>query len=187
VGVEFCHEVAVGGSGGGEFVVAVLKFLVEVEDLLLELTELGSKLFGFVAAPDAAVSEDFVAEGFGEPAVEFGVLASEAFVLVAEVGEVGVQRSLADRRGGRAGVGCFGAGDDSGAQVVVAVEEDRSTRAARATEETVSSSPAAASSSSVARTRWRRWVLSRRRAAISGSGEGGLVMRALRSEWQAVG
>lgn len=122
-GVEFCNEVAVGGSGGGEFVVAVLKFLAEVEDLLLELTELGSKLFGFVAAPDAAVSEDFVAEGFGEPAVEFGVLASEAFVLVAEVGEVGVQRSLADRRGGRAGVGCFRAGDDPGAQVMVAVEE----------------------------------------------------------------
>lgn len=87
--VEFCDEVAIGGLCGGEFVGAFFEFLAEVEDLLFEMTDLGSKLFGFVGESDAAGAEDFLAEGFGEPTGEGRVLAPEAFVLVAEVGKVG--------------------------------------------------------------------------------------------------
>lgn len=75
------------------------------EDLLFELANLDSKVFGFVGDRDAAGAEDLLAEDFGELSGEGGVLASEAFSAVAKVGKVGEQRSLADRCRGRGGGG----------------------------------------------------------------------------------
>jgi hypothetical protein len=87
--VEPCHQVAVGGAGGGKFVVAVLEVLAAVEELLFEFGDAFLEGAGFVGAGEASVVEDLFAEGFGQPLGELGVLVAESFVVCAQVGEVG--------------------------------------------------------------------------------------------------
>src|SRR5258705_4765337 len=63
--VEPCHQVAVGGAGGGKFVVAVLEVLAAVEELLFEFGDSFLEGAGFVGAGEAGVVEDLFAEDFG--------------------------------------------------------------------------------------------------------------------------
>ena len=56
--VEPCHQVAVGGAGGGEFVVAVLEVLALVEELLFELGNAFPESADFVGSGEAGVVED---------------------------------------------------------------------------------------------------------------------------------
>ena len=121
--VEPCHQVAVGGAGGGKFVVAVLEVLAAVEELLFEFGDSFLEGAGFVGAGEAGVVEDLFAEDFGQPLGELGVLMAEAFVVCAQVGEVGQQRTTADAGAGRVRFGFGGEGEDLGAQVVVAIQE----------------------------------------------------------------
>ena len=121
--VELCHQVAVGGAGGGKFVVAVLEVLAAVEELLFEFGDSFLEGAGFVGAGEAGVVEDLFAEDFGQPLGELGVLMAEAFVVCAQVGEVGQQRTTADAGAGRVRFGFGGEGEDLGAQVVVAIQE----------------------------------------------------------------
>ena len=52
--VEPCHQVAVGGAGGGKFVVAVLEVLAAVEELLFEFGDSFLEGAGFVGAGEPA-------------------------------------------------------------------------------------------------------------------------------------
>jgi hypothetical protein len=110
--VERGDQVAVGGAGGGEFVVAVLEVLAAVEELLFEFGDAFAEGAGFVGAGEPGVVEDLFAEDFGQPLGELGVLVAEAFVVFTEVGEVGQQRSSADARAGRVRFGFGGEGKD---------------------------------------------------------------------------
>ena len=56
--VEPCHQVAVGGAGGGKFVVAVLEVLALVEELLFELGNALTESADFVGSGEAGVVED---------------------------------------------------------------------------------------------------------------------------------
>jgi hypothetical protein len=56
--VEPCHQVAVGGAGGGYFVVAVLEVLPLVEELLFELGDVLTESADFVDSGKACVVED---------------------------------------------------------------------------------------------------------------------------------
>ena len=58
VAVEPCHQVAVGGAGGGKFVVAVLEVLPLVEELLFELGDVLTENADFVGSGKACVGED---------------------------------------------------------------------------------------------------------------------------------
>jgi hypothetical protein len=89
------HEVAVGGSGGTEFVGSLLEFSAQIEDLLFQLAGAGPECLGFVGAADADGLEDLFAEYFGQPGREVEVLPSEPLVLLAEVGQVSEQGLLA--------------------------------------------------------------------------------------------
>ena len=89
--VERGDQFAVGGAGCGEFVVAVLEVLAAVEELLFEFGDAFAEGAGFVGAGEAGVVEDLFAEDFGQPLGELGVLVAEAFVVCAQVGEVGQQ------------------------------------------------------------------------------------------------
>ena len=62
--VEPCHQVAVGGAGGGEFVVAVLKLVATVEELLFEFGDPLTESADFVGSGEAGVVEDLFAEDF---------------------------------------------------------------------------------------------------------------------------
>ena len=132
--VERGDQVAVGGAGCGEFVVAVLEVLASVEELLFEFGDAFPESAGFVGAGEAGVVEDLFAEDFGQPLGELGVLVAEAFVVFTEVGEVGQQRPSADAGAGRVAVrvrrrgrgsGSAGRGGDD--------RNERSTPAVRAT------------------------------------------------------
>jgi hypothetical protein len=63
--VECGHQVAVGGAGGGKFVVAVLEFLAAVEELLFEFGDALTEGADFVGSGEAGVVEDLFAEDFG--------------------------------------------------------------------------------------------------------------------------
>jgi hypothetical protein len=63
--VEPCHQVAVGGAGGGKFVVAVLEVLALVEELLFEFGNTHTESADFVGSGEASVVEDLFAEDFG--------------------------------------------------------------------------------------------------------------------------
>src|SRR6201999_1603151 len=63
--VALCHQVAVGGAGGGKFVVAVLGVLALVEDLLCEVGNARPESADFVGSGEAGVVEDLFAEDFG--------------------------------------------------------------------------------------------------------------------------
>ena len=63
--VEPCHQVAVGGAGGGEFVVAVLEVLASVEELLFKFGDPLTEGADFVGSGEAGVVEDPFAEDFG--------------------------------------------------------------------------------------------------------------------------
>ena len=67
--VERGDQVAVGGAGCGEFVVAVLEVLAVVEELLFEFGDAFPEGAGFVGAGEAGVVEDLFAEDFGQPAL----------------------------------------------------------------------------------------------------------------------
>ena len=121
--VERGDQVAVGGAGCGEFVVAVLEVLAAVEELLFEFGDEFPEGAGFVGAGEAGVVEDLFTEDFGQPLGELGVLMAQAFVVFTEVGEVGQQRPVADAGAGRVRFGFGGEGEDLGAQVVVAIQE----------------------------------------------------------------
>ena len=121
--VERGDQVAVGGAGCGESVVAVLEVLATVEELLFEFGDVFPEGAGFVGAGEAGVVEDLFAEDFGQPLGEFGVLVAQAFVVFTEVGEVGQQRPSADVGAGRVRFGFGGQGEDLGAQVVVAIQK----------------------------------------------------------------
>ena len=56
--VEPCHQVAVGGAGGGYFVVAVLEVFPLVEELLFELGDVLTESADFVDSGKACVVED---------------------------------------------------------------------------------------------------------------------------------
>ena len=62
--VEPCHRVAVGGAGGGEFVVAVLKLVSTVEELLFEFGDPLTEGADFVGSGEAGVVEDLFSEDF---------------------------------------------------------------------------------------------------------------------------
>jgi hypothetical protein len=89
--VEPCHQVAVGGAGGGKFVVAVLEVLALVEELLFEFGSALTESADFVGSGEASVVEDLFAEDFGQPLAELGVVVAESLVVCAQVGEVGQQ------------------------------------------------------------------------------------------------
>ena len=139
--VERGDQVAVGGAGCGDFVVAVLEVLAAVEELLFEFGDAFPEGAGFVGAGEAGVVEDLFAEDFGQPLGELGVLVAEAFVVFTEIGEVGQQRPSADAGAGRVRFGFGGESEDLAAQVVVAIQERAIDAAVRATAETVISSP----------------------------------------------
>jgi hypothetical protein len=63
--VEPCHQVAVGGAGGREFVVAVLELMATVEELLFEFGDPLPDGADFVGSREAGVVEDLFAEDFG--------------------------------------------------------------------------------------------------------------------------
>jgi len=63
--VEPCHQVAVGGAGGGEFVVAVLEVVALIEELLFEFGNAFPKSADLVGWGEAGVVEDLFAEDFG--------------------------------------------------------------------------------------------------------------------------
>ena len=63
--VEPCHQVAVGGAGGGEFVVAVLELVSPVEELLFEFGDALTESADFVGSGEAGLVEDLFAEDFG--------------------------------------------------------------------------------------------------------------------------
>jgi hypothetical protein len=109
--VEPCHQVAVGGAGGGKFVVAVLEVLAAVEELLFEFGDSFLEGAGFVGAGEAGVVEDLFAEDFGQPLAELGVVVSESFVVCAQVGEVGQQRPVAGAGARRVGFGFSSEGE----------------------------------------------------------------------------
>ena len=62
--VEPCHRVAVGGAGGGEFVVAVLKLVSTVEELVFEFGDPLTEGADFVGSGEAGVVEDLFSEDF---------------------------------------------------------------------------------------------------------------------------
>ena len=68
--VEPCHQVAVGGAGGGEFVVAVLEVLALVEEFLFEFGNPLTESADFVGSGEASVVEDLFAEDFGQSLAE---------------------------------------------------------------------------------------------------------------------
>jgi hypothetical protein len=121
--VEPCHQVAVGGAGGGKFVVAVLEVLAPVEELLFEFGNTRTERADFVGSGEAGLVEDLFAEDFGQPLAELGVVVSESFVVCAQVGEVGQQRPVAGAGARRVRFGFGGQGEDLGAQVVVAIQK----------------------------------------------------------------
>jgi hypothetical protein len=63
--VERGDQVAVGGAGCGEFVVAVLEVMAAVEELLFEFGDAFAEGAGFVGSGDAGVEKDLFAEDFG--------------------------------------------------------------------------------------------------------------------------
>jgi len=63
--VEPCHQVAVGGAGGGEFVVTVLEVVALIEELLFEFGNAFPKSADLVGPGEAGVVEDLFAEDFG--------------------------------------------------------------------------------------------------------------------------
>src|SRR5258705_13878905 len=61
--VEPCHQVAVGGAGGGKFVVAVLEGLASVEELLFEFGNTRTESADFVGSGEASAVKDLFAGG----------------------------------------------------------------------------------------------------------------------------
>ena len=166
--VEPCHQVAVGGAGGGEFVVAVLEVLALVEELLFEFGNTLTESADFVGSGEASLVEDLFAEDFGQPLAELGVVVAESFVVCAQVGEVGQQRPWLVRV-------LAGLGSGSAARARIwerrswwRYRNERSTPAVRATAETVISWPSVRSRSRASMTLRRRRSLSLRRATIRG-------------------
>jgi hypothetical protein len=121
--VERGDQFAVGGAGGGEFVVAVLEVLAAVEQLLFEFGDAIPQGAGFVGVGETGGAEDLFPQQLGQSLRQFGVLVAQAFVVRAQVGEVGQQRPSADAGAGRVRFGFGAQREDLGAQVVVAIQK----------------------------------------------------------------
>jgi len=76
--VELGHELAVGGAGSGEVVVAFLEFQLQVDRLLFEGGDPGLELLGVVGGADAHLAPDLLAERFAEALFEAADLGGEA-------------------------------------------------------------------------------------------------------------
>jgi hypothetical protein len=110
--VERGDQVAVGGAGGGELIVAVVEVLAAVEELLFEFGDSGAKAADFVDLCQPGLVGDLVAQKLGQPFGEFGYLAAEAFVMAAQVSDVGERRPSADAGARRVWFGCVGECED---------------------------------------------------------------------------
>ena len=107
--VEKCHQVAVGGAGGGKFVVAVLEVLV-IEELLLELGNALPESADFVGSAPVVRSRSRASRILRRRSLSLRRAAIRGFVgCVVTVGFPGSGRVLASRwwagRGARSG-GC---------------------------------------------------------------------------------
>ena len=117
--VEFGHQPPVGFPGGGEFLVAFVECLAQVEDLLAQAVGLFAEGGFIVGGAEPGALADLGAEQFGQALLEPAGVVFQAAVAFAQVGVVGQQRAAADGAcPGRAASGrVFGGGDDRGAQV----------------------------------------------------------------------
>ena len=68
--VELGHEFAVGGAGGGEFVVAFFELEPQVDGLLFERDDLLLELVDVVGGAEAGLAPGLFAEQFGEALFE---------------------------------------------------------------------------------------------------------------------
>jgi hypothetical protein len=96
--VELSHQLAVGGPGGCEVLVAFFELQAQVGGLLLEVGDLLGECVDVSARAEPALVPGLLAEGFGEPVFELPnarVQPERAFV----GGEqVGLQRGAGDAR-----------------------------------------------------------------------------------------
>ena len=103
--VDAGHELAVGGAGGGEVLVAFLELQAQVDDLLFELGDLLVEGVDVGGGAEPGLAPGVLAEGFGQALFEVldsGVEPGGAFV----GGEqVGLQRGSGDRRAGALAAG----------------------------------------------------------------------------------
>jgi hypothetical protein len=76
--IELGHDLAVGGAGGDEVVVAVVELELQVDDLLFAGGDSGLELFGAVGAADTGLAPDLLAQDLAEPAFEAPDLGGEA-------------------------------------------------------------------------------------------------------------
>jgi hypothetical protein len=124
-GVELCHELAVGGPGRGEVVIAFGDLEPQVDGLLLVVGELLIEGIDVGGRAEPGFAPCLLAERLGQPFLELvdaGVEPDGAFV---GCEQVGLQRGAGD---GRAGSGGRSRRDgfksvDLGEQVAVAVKE----------------------------------------------------------------
>ncbi len=93
--VDLRDQPAVGVAGSVQFLVALLQDPAQVEDLLVEFTDLGLERGDVGGRGEAAAAERGLAEQTGQAVFEGPDLLGEAAVLLAQVGVVGEQRAAA--------------------------------------------------------------------------------------------
>jgi len=123
-GVEPGHELAVGGPGGVEVLVAFLELQPQVDDVLLEVDDPLVELVDVVGCAEPGLAPGLLAEQFGQPFLELLGACGQAGAALLGGQQVGLQRGSADRGPDAGGVRRLGFGGvDLFEQVGVPVEE----------------------------------------------------------------
>ena len=142
--VELGHQPPVGFPGGGEFFVAFVECLAQVEDLLAQAVGLFAEGGCVVGGAEPGALADLGAEQLGQALLEPAGVVFQAVVAFAQVGVVGQQRAAADGAGpaGPLAAGPLAAGSSAAAMTAARRSgwrwmKDRCTRARAATAEMV--------------------------------------------------
>ena len=124
-GVELGHELAVGGAGGGEVLVAFFELEAQVDGLLLEMGDLLVEGVDVGGRAEPGFAPGLLAERLGQALFELPDAGGEPGCAFMGGEQVGLQRGAGDgRAGGAAGGGRGGfEGVDLAEQVAVPVEE----------------------------------------------------------------
>ena len=101
-GVEACHELAVGGAGGGEVLVAFGQADAQLLVVLGELSELMSELAGVVGCAEPGLALGLLAERLGQALFELADAGGQAAGSFVRGEQVGLQRVPGDGRPGYA-------------------------------------------------------------------------------------
>jgi len=124
-GVELGHELAVGGPGRGEVVIAFGDLEAQVDGLLLEAVDLLAEGIDVGGCAEPGFAPCLLAERLGQPFLKLADTVAEPDGAFVGGEQVGLQRGACDSRAGFAG-GCGRDGFksvDPGEQVTVAVKE----------------------------------------------------------------